>query len=100
VAQKPPAVVDNGADVQGVQEAVDRFVSAYESRNMGRIRTEWLNIGTRSKQLDNLFQSIEIAEWHCSELQQFQKGVWLRAQQKTLTFVKQGTKWVMKDKLP
>ena len=120
VQQKAPApVVDtNAADMQGISEALDRFQAAYDSRNMSKIEAEWLDIGKqRSKNLDNLFHNFDFAqinekcsgqpaisgnnaEWRCMELVQFQKGVWQKALPKTLYFVKQGGRWVMKDKLP
>ena len=114
----PSKTVDTGAaDTQGIQEALERFEAAYDSRNIARLQTEWLNIGRRAKQLDDVFHTVDFvqisekcsgsptilgtnAEWKCNELVQFQKGVWLRAQPKTLYFVKQGAKWVLKDKLP
>jgi len=117
-AQPKQAVADNGADIQGVEEARERFEAAYATRNVTKVDAEWLNIGKqREKQLDNLFHTFDIAvinekcsgqptingnnaEWHCMELVQFQKGVWPKALPKTLYFVKQGNRWVMKDKIP
>jgi serine/threonine-protein kinase len=122
-AQEPPpppklAVDNNAADLQGISEALDRFQAAYDSRNLPKLQTEWLDIGKqRAKNLDGLFHTFDFAqinekcsgqptisgnsaEWKCMELVQFQKGVWQKALPKTLYFVKQGSRWVMRDKLP
>jgi len=114
---QPKAVDTSAADVQQIQEALERFETAYDSRNIAKLQTEWLNIGKRAKQLDDVFHTVDFvhinekcqgaptisggsAEWKCNELVQFQKDAWLKAQPKTLYFVKQGNRWVMKDKLP
>jgi hypothetical protein len=117
--QPQPRLADmSAADVQGISEALDRFQAAYDSLNTAKLQTEWLDMGKqRAKQLDQLFHTFGFAqinekcsgqpsisgnsaEWKCMELVQFQKGTWLKPQPKTLFFVKQGGKWVMKDKLP
>ena len=119
VAPTRPVQVDNSAaDMQGISEALDRFQAAYDSRDIPKLQTEWLEIGKqRSKQLDQLFHNFDYAqisekcsgqpaisgnsaEWKCMELVQFQKGVWQKALPKTLYFVKQNGRWIMKDKLP
>jgi hypothetical protein len=113
-----PRSADTGAaDTQAIQEALERFEAAFNSRSVAKLQTEWLNIGKRAKQLDDVFHTVDFvqinekctgaptisggsAEWKCNELAQYQKGVWLKAQPKTLYFVKQGNRWVLKDKLP
>jgi tetratricopeptide (TPR) repeat protein/predicted Ser/Thr protein kinase len=117
-AVQPNKTVDTGAaDTQAIQEALERFEAAFNSRSLAKLQPEWLNIGKRAKQLDDVFHTVDFvqinekcsgaptisgnnAEWKCNELAQYQKGVWQKAQPKTLYFVKQGSKWVMKDKLP
>ncbi|WP_263352366.1 protein kinase domain-containing protein [Acidicapsa acidisoli] len=117
-AVQPKPVDTSAADTQAIQEALERFEAAFDGRSVAKLQTEWLDIGKqRGKQLDDLFHNFDYAqitekcsgtptisggsaEWKCNELVQFQKGVWLKAQPKTLYFVKQGNRWVMKDKLP
>jgi hypothetical protein len=117
-AIQPKPVDTSAADIQAIQEALERFEAAFDGRSVVKLQTEWLDIGRqRGKQLDDLFHNFDYAqitekcsgtptisggnaEWKCNELVQFQKGVWLKAQPKTLYFVKQGNRWVMKDKLP
>jgi eukaryotic-like serine/threonine-protein kinase len=119
VTQKPTAVVDNGADVQLIEEARQRFVSAYESRNLGRLEGEWLNLKKQdklAKQINQVLQAADIlkvnekcdetrlvvtgnnAVWPCYESVDLVKNHFMRPIPVTLYFVKEGTKWVLQDK--
>jgi tetratricopeptide (TPR) repeat protein/predicted Ser/Thr protein kinase len=116
--EQPKPVDTSAADIQGIQDALGRFQAAYKSRNVAKLQTEWLQIGSqRSKQLDGVFKSVDVvniqekcsgqptisgntAEWHCEELLQFTKGNWQSPQPKVLDFVKQGSRWVLQDKKP
>jgi hypothetical protein len=120
IPQPPPqrqAADDRSEDDQLIHDALMRFQAAYNSRNINQLKAEWLNVGKRSKQLEEVFQTAEVvkiqescigqpeisgttAAWHCNETLQFSKGDRPRTQANTLKFVKQGTKWVLEDKLP
>jgi serine/threonine protein kinase len=114
---KAPAAVDNSADIQGIQEALHNFEQAYDSRNLGRIQANWLNIGGRSKSLAGVLQAAEMvkinencdgqpaingntATLNCVEISQYAKSDPPKKANKTITFAKVAGKWVMKDKLP
>ena len=119
----PPAAtaassaVDYTADYQGIQEALRNFEQAYESRNMSRVQSTWLNIGGHSKALAGVFQQAEMVSIHeaceghpsisggtatqrCTEITLYTKGEAPRKSIKEITFTKASGKWVMKDKTP
>jgi hypothetical protein len=117
VAPTPAAAVDNSADIAGIQEALRNFEQAYDSRNMGRISANWLNIGGRAKSIAGVMQQAEMVNIHeacegqpsisgtsatqsCTEVVQYTKGDAPRKFPKSITFSKVGGKWVMKDKTP
>jgi hypothetical protein len=112
-----PAPADHSADYAGIQAALRNFEQAYDSRNMGRIQANWLNIGARAKGIAGVMQDAEFVDVHeecagnpaisgntatqsCTEVVKYSKSDQPKRLPKTITFVKNGDKWVMKDKTP
>ena len=117
VAPTAPAAADNSADIQGIQEALRNFESAYNSRNMARIQATWLNIGARAKGVAGVLQQAEMvsireecqgqpaisgttATQSCTEVAQYMRGESPHKLPKSISFIKVNGKWVMKDKTP
>ena len=118
VRPKTPVQTADNADLAGIRAAILRFISAYQSRNVGALRKEWPDMGkARQKQLEQIFKSQPLvliketcegqptitgtnAVWHCVEYTQFTKDVWENLGAKTLYFSKKGDHWAFKDKEP
>ena len=116
-APAAPAAVDHTADYAGIQAALRSFEQAYDSKNMGRIQANWLNIGARAKGIGAVMQDAEMVDVHeecagtptingdnatqsCTEVVRYSKSDSPKHLPKTITFTKNGGKWVMKDKTP
>ena len=113
---KPTQPVDTGAaELPGIQAALRSFEQAYDSKNMARIQANWLDIGPAAKGIEGTMQAVDYAEihedckgspnvngssasWNCTESSRFSKSDQLRSFPKSITFTKNGDKWVIKDK--
>jgi tRNA A-37 threonylcarbamoyl transferase component Bud32/tetratricopeptide (TPR) repeat protein len=118
VAPTPSAAPDNSADFAGIQQALHNFEQAWGSKNMGRIKSTWIDVdnGGRGKKFADLLQGARVAIIHescegqpaingntatqkCMETSQIDKDP-PHTNPKAMTFTKTGGKWVMKDKTP
>ena len=109
------AVDDHAADYKGIQAAVANYVAAYQSKNLGQLQAAWLNAGGQVKRLKGVFDAADFvklsdqcsgqpvitgdkATQRCEETSQYFKNTPPQSNPFTYTFVKNGGRWVLKDR--